>query len=191
MFECNVYPYGSYVYGTATENSDEDAIVVCDKFSKEEIANIFDELDVTCYTTNEFQKLLNEHELSVLEAFFFPQIQKPVLNFTFELDVFKLRSSCAAKASNSWVKAKKKLDEQSPDYSPYIGKKSAWHAIRILDFACQIIENGGIINYASCNRYYNDILNCGSWEEIEMKYRLVYNQYRSKLRLLAPKEVYA
>ena len=72
-----------------------------------------------------------------------------------------------------------------------LARSQAWHAIRILDFACQIIENGGIINYASCNRYYNDILNCGSWEEIEMKYRLVYNQYRSKLRLLAPKEVYA
>ena len=98
MFECNVYPYGSYVYGTATENSDEDAIVVCDKFSKEEIANIFDELDVTCYTSERISKAFGmSMSFRYWKHFSSRKFRSLFSTLLLSWMSFKLRSSCAAK----------------------------------------------------------------------------------------------
>ena len=184
-----LFDYGSVVYGTVGQQSDHDLIAVVKdtalpmNLSKEK-------LDVTVFKESQFKDMVAQHEISVLECLFLAprHVHKNTLNIEFKLDKQALRSSVSGKSSNSWVKAKKKFIVEE-DYSPYIGKKSAWHAVRILDFATQIATDGKISNYSSMNLLLKEILKCETWEEIDRNFRLTYNTKASEFRLAAPKEV--
>jgi hypothetical protein len=81
------------------------------------------------------------------------------------------------------VKCKKKLTV-TEDFAPRIGKKSLWHALRILDFGTQILQHGKIINFQSMNHLYDEIVNnpCDDWEFYKHKYQPIYNALRSAFR---------
>jgi predicted nucleotidyltransferase len=178
--------YGSRVYGSHKEDSDFDFIVVVNE--KEDI--IYNGCDITVYTKEEFQEKIQQHEISILECLFLPpeKIIKNEQNWNFQKDLGVLRKSISEKSSNSWVKCKKKFLVEK-DYNPYIGKKSAWHSLRILDFGRQIAIHNKIIDYSSMNQYFEPIMNCNSWEEIEQKFKKFYNQKATEFKLVAPKTV--
>lgn len=178
--------YGSRVYGTFNEKSDFDFIVVTNQ--KEDIA--FHHCDITAYTKEEFEEKIQQHEISILECLFLPteKIIKNEVQWTFHKDLGLLRKSISEKSSNSWVKCKKKfLVEQ--DYNPYIGKKSAWHSLRLLDFGKQIAVHNQIIHYSSMNDLYDSVMSCQSWEEIEQNFKKIYNQKSTEFKLVAPKNI--
>lgn len=184
-----IFDYGSVVYGTVGPNSDHDLIAIIKDTTP--VINLSKEkLDVTVYKESQFKDMVAQHEISVLECLFLDtkHIHKNELNIEFKLDKQALRSSVSGKSSNSWVKAKKKFIVEE-DYSPYIGKKSAWHAVRMLDFATQIAKEGKISNYSSMNLLLKEVLKCETWEEIDQNFRLTYNTKASEFRLVAPKEV--
>ncbi len=198
--------YGSRVYGTNNEQSDYDFIAVVKdkhdlkinteviKIAKEKLGidmkqNI--KVDVHPYTEEEFLTGLNGMEVSFLECvsggfgktlFYGKEYEVPKINFTL------LRDSFSRKASNSWVKCKKKFIVPE-DFNPYIGKKSAWHSLRILDFGKQVADNGKIIDFGSVNHLYDDVMSLESWEEVEQKYKTVYNAFATEFKKSAPKEV--
>lgn len=184
-----LFDYGSVVYGTTGEQSDNDLIAVV-KDNAPEINFSKEKLDVSIYTQTQFNDLVLQHEISALECLFLDKkhIHKNELNMEFILDKAALRNAISSKSSNSWVKAKKKFIVEE-DFSPYIGKKSAWHAVRMLDFGTQIAKNGKIENYGSMNMLLKEILKCESWLEIDQNFRLTYNSKASEFRLVAPKEV--
>lgn len=186
-----VYEYGSKVYGTHNEKSDEDFIVVLsNKTQSDAFIHALEAIgDVNIYDEQEFQTLINEHEITALECLFLPQrniIKAHDWQFTLYLP--QLRQSLSAKSSNSWVKAKKKFIVEK-DFNDYVGKKSAWHALRILDFGHQIATQGKITNYASMNEYRKEILACNSWDEINEKFKSIYNKFATDFKQVAPKEV--
>lgn len=189
----NIYMYGSRVYGTSTEKSDYDYIVVVDN---EESAKVLDGYarseneDFTIYTKEQFEEQVANHEISALECLFLPQenVIKKTVNFPFVLDLEKLRPSISQKSSNSWVKAKKKFIVDK-DYAPYIGQKSAWHSLRILDFGCQLAKDGKITNYKETNALLPVILKLGSWEEIDEALRATNRAKNTEFKKLAPKVV--
>lgn len=185
-----IYQYGSFVYGTNHEKSDKDLIVILNDTNQslETIEDLRKNYDVNIYSKNDFEKMIKEHEISALECLFLED--KFILKYhqwNFELDLPTLRNSISQKSSNSWVKAKKKFIVEK-DYAPYIGQKSAWHAIRMLDFGTQIAKYGMIKNYATQNEILPEILKLNTWEEIDAKFRLKYNETASIFRQFAPKE---
>ena len=179
-----IFDYGSVVYGTNKENSDHDLILVVK--NKQNIVN--SQYDITQYTEQEFKLLLDNHEISVLECLFLDKknIHKNNLKIDFKLDKNLLRASVSAKASNSWVKAKKKFIVEA-DCNPYVGQKSAWHTLRILDLGIQLASTNKITNYSESNLLLKPILECKSWDEIDKNFRSVYNYKSSAFKLLAPK----
>ena len=189
-----VYPYGSRVYGTARKNSDYDFIVVTPKKTNEQYSDKL--ININFYTPLEHQHRLNEHEISALECYFLPQESvlfdsSHPLNrigdyFTFKLDVSKLRHSLAAKSSNSWVKAKKKLTVEK-DYDLDLGRKSLFHSMRIIDYGIQIATYNTIVDYGSCNDLFHEIMNCYTWTDMFDQYKERYNQMCSEFRVVAPK----
>lgn len=184
-----LFDYGSVVYGTTSEKSDKDLIAVV----KDEATGLNlskDKLDVSVYTQSQFNNLVAQHEISALECLFLASkhIHKNELDVEFILDKVALRNAISAKSSNSWVKAKKKFIVEE-DFSPYIGKKSAWHAVRMLDFGTQIAKTGKIENYGSMNFLLKEILKCQSWQEIDQNFRLTYNGKSSEFKLVAPKDI--
>lgn len=186
----NVYPYGSTAYGTNTEKSDKDYVVVLTgtKGIKDEIKT--EEMDITIYDEKSFQDQLDEHEISVIECISLPK-EEVVLekkSFVFTLDKTKLRNSLSKKSSNSWVKTKKKLIVKE-DYDPYIAKKSLFHCLRILMYGIQIATNGKVTNFKEANEFYNEIMNIktDNWDEIQDKYQPIYNSLKSKFKIVCPK----
>ncbi len=201
----SVYLYGSTVYGTANPKSDFDLIVVVDRkddvtiparaiaLAREYYKRLFGTFDANVYTEEEFLRGLAGMEISFLECvnnvrsysnegtLIFGKMHKMP-----KIDLPTLRDSISRKASNSWVKAKKKLTVQE-DYAPLIGKKSAWHAIRIIDFGIQLATTGKIHDITSKSLEFFDVMDCETWEEIDEKFRKMYNELSTEFRKVAPK----
>lgn len=186
----NRYRFGSHVYGTQTKDSDEDFICVTD----EKI--ISEDLNTKYYTVAEFQRLLDNHEIQMLECYFLPGrfiLQQSYTGFSFTLDLAKLRVSISTISSNSWVKGKKKLIVQA-DYDKKLGVKSVFHAVRILGLGIQLAQTGKIADYSEYNWLYADLIKLSAaydyiqlWEKMEDKYRKLYNKLNTQFKLLCPK----
>lgn len=183
----DLFLYGSHVYGTNNENSDIDLIAIVK--SKEKVNYLYHYGDINSYDIEEFKQLINQHEITALECLFLDKdkILKKTNEYEFNLDKQCLRSAISAKASNSWVKSKKKLTVEK-DYNEYIGKKSAWHALRILDFGYQIGSNGKIKDYSAMNHLLPEIMSNSSWQDIDTNFRNIYNMMSSRFKAVAPKE---
>jgi len=201
----SIYQYGSTVYGVDRPGSDVDLIVVVD--SKNDVTipararqkaiqlgthhkiKKAPKIDVNIYTEEEFVRALNSMEISFLECVFDYDAISPLIygkKHEVEIDVCALRDSISKKASNSWVKAKKKFIVEE-DYNPEIATKSAWHSLRILIFGAQIAKHGKITNIQAANEIFPHILACASWQEIQEKYKLLFNSLASDFRKVAPK----
>lgn len=185
----NKYMYGSKVYG-CNPNGDDDYIVIVEgeNINEQFVSN---EYDATIYSVDVFEQMVKMHDISVLECIFLPKdkIIKETIEFQFELNLNLLRRNIAAKASNSFVKCKKKL-ESGIEKEIYIGKKSLFHSLRMPMFGIQIAKYGKIIDYTEANKFWKDIVEneINDWEYYKEKYRPISNQILSEFRKLAPLE---
>jgi hypothetical protein len=186
-----IYRFGSYVYGTNNEFSDEDFVVILKEYQESKDDNIHHFSEV------QFQDLINRHDVQALECIFLPAdlILKLERKFRFFLDKYKLRTSISTITSNSWVKGKKKLIIID-DYDLNLGLKSIFHALRILDYGIQIAEHNKIINYSSMNYVLDDLIKLSKafqrselWEMIDAKYRKLFNLKSSLFKDLCPKDL--
>lgn len=183
----NLYLYGSRVYGTHNEDSDYDYLMVSD-IEEPYVQFKHEHVNVTVFSVTEWHKRLVEHEISALECLYLPEemILKNKVGWGVPIDNQVLRRAVSAKASNSFVKAKKKFTVEN---DIYVGKKSLFHALRIPMFGKQLAEHGKIINYAVANHYWNQIKGCGidDWDYFKKKYKPVFNNIMSDFRKVAPK----
>jgi predicted nucleotidyltransferase len=186
-----IYLYGSRVYGTYDADSDYDVVVVSD-IEEPVVQFKWFKLNCTVYSIDEFEKTLQAHEIGALECIFLPDEFKYKHYYDgfirFELDTYKLRHSISAKASNSFVKAKKKFTIVE-DKDIYVGKKSLFHSLRIPIFGKQIAEHRRIVDYTAANHYWPTIRDCTieDWEYYKKKYQPVHNNLMSEFRKAAPK----
>lgn len=183
----NMYAYGSRVYGTAGPTSDYDYIIVEDGEVGKEDTLSNDGVDATVYDCKRFRQRIEDHEISVLEMHILKkELIFPTLVPLWQLDRSKLRESLSAKASNSFVKAKKKFEVEQ---QPYIAKKSLWHSLRILKFGIQIAVHGRITDFAEANGLWKAIADnpSGVWEDYKQDYQVLYNNLKTQFRLVAPK----
>lgn len=207
LYRCaGMFNYGSLVY-EYKKAEDIDIICVfvgkidfCEQFTINDLNSPDKEIQITVYSEKSFLEKVHEHEISVLECLYLPKEHKlvPVSYYletqlkSFEVDKLMLRSSISKKASNSYVKAKKKLIVEQ-DFDIECSLKSLWHAIRILEFGTQLAKHGKIINYKSSNWYFPEILNdynssdC-DWEYIHEVWKPLYNTAASTFREACPKE---
>lgn len=187
-----LYPYGSRIYGTAQKHSDWDYIAVDDNFATGEMSR--GSANIKFMNLQHFQKLLDEHHIIALECFFLPEDKveiKPAKPWKFKLDRVKLRHSFMEKASKDWVKAKKKFISpyDKVQNELYRGKKSLFHAFRILSYGIQISKFGKIIAYNEMNDVYLKIMTNTStiWEDYEKDWKPFFNTLSSDFRKVAPK----
>ena len=177
----NDYMYGSRVYGTNHAKSDYDFIFVVKVRNNEQFSN--NQININFYTEEGHQQRLNEHEISALECqFISPEfILKESKKFNFKLDLARLRHSLSKKASNSWVKCKKKLTVPA-DYDFGVGRKSMFHSFRILDYGIQIATQGSIVDYGSCNELFQEIMRYYDWESLYEHFKKQHNEVSSNFR---------
>ena len=200
-----VIPYGSAIYGNK-ESSDFDAMVIVDSvdlyIQNTDVNSYYDFFIIDKY---KFKNNVESNQVKELELIHTPHNKITFLHSDFQLEFesYKnipikrdlIRENFSQLTSNSYVKAKKKLILEK-DFDEMVSLKSLWHSIRLLDFAVQIIQTNHI-NYSSCNELYNNIKEDYTnnrnltkeeqWNFLHQKYRPVYNQYHSQLKLLCPK----
>lgn len=185
----NIYLYGSRVYGTYDASSDYDYLMVSD-IEEPYVQFKSGDFNVTAFSSVEWEKRIREHEISVLECLYLPEemIIRNDRNWKVDIDGQILRRAVSAKASNSFVKAKKKFTIEE-DRDIYVGKKSLFHALRIPMFGKQLAEFGRITDYSVANHYWNQIKGCGidDWSYFQKKYKPVFNNLMSEFRKVAPK----
>jgi len=190
-----VYPYGSHVYGTSREDSDHDVVVVLrEKIQSHDSFDLKDPISgvVWSYKTHDretFQEAIDRHEVYALECLSLPGdkiILAPIQPWTFKLNFQRLRESFSSKISWDQVRAKKKFAVERDFHR---GKKSLFHAIRILQFGIQIAASGGkVTNFQEANDYWMEIWTNPSqvWEDYDRVYRPIMNKLASDFKLLAP-----
>ena len=187
--DCDVLiiPYGSRVYGTHNDNSDYDYMAIVPANRR---ANTGEEYrknvtNVHIYNRYDFQQQLEQHKIHALEGYYLPDALIKS-QFNFKLDLGKLRHELSAKSSHSFVKSKKKIEVEK-DY--YIGWKSLFHSLRILNFGIQIATFGKIKDYGAINQYWFDIRDAQqyNWDYFKQKYQPIYNQLATEFRKAAPK----
>jgi hypothetical protein len=193
----NIYPFGSRVYGTATSKSDFDYICIVesksDSLYTDKLGNHYH-----LFTPSEFQYLLNICDIQALECYSLPEFLKIKETHSFklqEIDKHKLRESISTITSNSWVKGKKKLIVTG-DYDKYLGMKSVFHSLRILDFGIQLARYGSIINYKSSNFIWIEVQKLAEqydrnelWDAIDTKYRKLFNSLGTEFKIHCPKNL--
>lgn len=182
-----VYGFGSRVYGTAGPRSDRDFYVIADGVrDSTEVRN--GDINLHLHTPSHFQDLLDRHKVGALECHFAPPEHRLVERWTFRftLDKAALRREFSAVASNSWVKAKKKLEVE---HEPYLGKKSLWHAMRIVMFGTQIAAHGRIVDFAAANTLYPGIVEneTDDWNWFKAQFQAPFNALNTEFRKVAPK----
>lgn len=182
----NAYCYGSRVYGTSTNSSDYDFIFVVKKRENEQFSDQL--ININFFTDESHQQRINEHEISALECQFLSSefILKETKKYSFTLDLAKLRHSLSKKSSNSWVKCKKKLTVEK-DYDLNVGRKSMFHAFRIINYGIQIATFGKILKYGDANFIYENIIQHYDWKDMFETFKKQYNEWCSMFKKVTHK----
>lgn len=187
------YTYGSRVYGTFQKNSDWDYILIDEQSRDSEMD--MGVINVTYMTPSHFQDLLDRHNITALECYFLPKdlvIKASPVPWQFKLSLVKLRHSLSEKASQSFVKAKKKFvaPYEWADKERERGKKSLFHSFRILNFGIQIASHGRITDYTAANHIFEEIMTNSSndWEDYQKRWKPEFNELATEFKKIAPKE---
>ena len=194
------FDHGSYVYGTNSENSDRDTIVIVDdNIDLSDSVNGILEIEQTPYdfqiiNEHTFIKMIYDHHIIAIESMFMQrehysdyELFKKKYSVYFILDKWKLRQVVSAIVGNSYAKCHKKLVVVE-DYDLYRAQKSIFHCIRLYMFAIQLASTGKIYDYSEANNYWHAIKIMGSdWEEYKAKYKPMLNELRSTLVKYCPK----
>jgi predicted nucleotidyltransferase len=181
----SAYVYGSRIYGTYTDESDWDISLIA-KNSVESIEIKSDKYNIHIYTLDRWIKDLEWHNPKCLECHFAPEnaILLEEHRHKLILELPKLRHAISHTSSNSWVKARKKIE--SGEYK--IGIKSLFHSIRIPMFGSQIAKNSRIDDFSCANKLWKDL--CSEewdWESLDKEYHQMRNNVMSNFRNLAQK----
>lgn len=182
------YIFGSKVYGTSSYNSDTDVILIANNSIPDtEIKHPLYNIHVI--TPDVFLKLVKDNHIKAFECIFAPDefILMPYNGLAYKLKYDSLRHNISQTVSNSWVKCKKKLEND--EY--YIGVKSLFHSLRIADFGIQIARDGKISDYTSSNYIWEEISSKPdwTWDELRDKYQSKRNQLLTEFRKHAEKDL--
>ena len=179
----NVYLFGSRIYGNYNSSSDYDFIVVANN-SVEAIEIKNGLFNIHVYTPDKFKADLEWHRINNLECIFAPDWAKlkETIKYDFKLNLPKLRHATSHVSSRSWVKAKKKLEQD--DY--HIGVKSLFHSLRIPMFGTQVATSGRITDFSCANFIWNKIKSKRwTWEELDTEFRELRNEILTDFRKVA------
>lgn len=179
----NIYLFGSQIYGTASEKSDYDILIIANTpYPEREL--VVDNFNMHILTLDRFIEGLKNFNIRNIECLQSPFILKENIFIPFDIKVPPLRHSISHTCNNSWAKCKKKLEQG--DY--YIGIKSLFHALRIAMFGIQLVEHGKIIDWGCSNYIWENLISKNwTWEELDSFYRKERNNTLSHFRKITTK----
>lgn len=177
----NIYMYGSKVYLTNDEYSDNDYIIVFKSsllpsgaFRDNAISSKHRDVQGVCYSRSGFIDAINNYEIGALECIFLPEDKVVQKKMNFGITKYReedLSKKIISKASSSWHFAQLAFKDENIESS----MKNVFHALRILDFGIQVKENQKIVNYSTMNDIMREIYTDENFEP--------YNYYKNFIEL--------
>jgi len=178
----NIYHHGSWIYGSNTPTSDRDLLIVTrsstrnplkfwsdfDYFHDHQCQKLWNQYDISIYTTENFEILLEKTFLIVFQCVFLPDEFKIKDEIDFRkiylekyFNPLKLKQSAFYEMYRYWKLQKPEtasgyLDEKCLSRRDYISKR-LFHGLRYLDFVEQIIQTQSIHNYRRVTHLYGEI----------------------------------
>ncbi len=199
----NVYRYGSRVYGTDDECSDDDYIFVHKGFSiknsyndnlsfrQNAISSDDGQIQVIRYSRSGFLDAIDNYEISALECLFLPEenIIKETLEFSIrnfektsvDYEVRRMCKKIITKASGSWFLGNRDIENSRFERS----EKAFFHALRILMYGVQLKEHRRIIDYSEANYIWNQMLELKeplTYEKVNKDFLSLRNDLMEKLK---------
>lgn len=215
----NLTIYGSFCYGTFCPNQ-SDIDILCIIADKEQFLNSYPfigetvednilsleeslynskNIEIHFYTKDNWLSQIKQNTEFMYEVYF----SKYNLKYQWDWkslvkkDTFLIRKAFSSKASNSFVKCKKKILVESlkenKEKNIYIAKKSLWHSLKIFTFGIELMEKDCITleNYSLIQCYHEIMdLNIGGiklWEALSSTYKPLYNQLHTQFKLACDK----
>lgn len=155
----NIYPYGSRVYGNATETSDSDYVIVTKSgmlksgaFKQNAQSNKARNIQGILYSRSGFIDAINNYEITALECLSLSDDMAIKKTWDFKIQKWDDKAfvkSIITKMSSSWYSA----DNYAKDDYKDLAKKGIYHAIRILMFAQQIKEHRMVTDFSVANEF--------------------------------------
>jgi|GEM_PF-5285371 len=158
-----IYPYGSRVYGTASETSDYDYVIVLKRgmldsgaFRQNAISSADQTIQGVLYSRGGFIDAINNYEIGALECLSLPTDQVILRKWPFDV------SNWHGKTMIKKVIAKASASRHIADLQAKSGfkdraKKGMFHALRILYFGKQLKIHRRIIDFTVCNALFHTI----------------------------------
>lgn len=183
-----IYPYGSRVYGTASETSDYDYIIVTKgaflksgAFRQNAISSEDKKIQGVLYSRAGFIDAINNYEIGALECLSLDPFMTVMARWPFKVQKWnekEMVDKIIQKASASWHIA----SEQSKGGWKASAKKGIFHALRILMFGIQLKENQKIVNFAEANELREEINRLPEDMFDDRMYLSLRDELMSKLR---------
>jgi hypothetical protein len=158
-----IYPYGSRVYGTASESSDHDYIIVTKgaflksgAFRQNAISSEDKKIQGVLYSRSGFTDAINNYEIGALECLFLDPSMVILSKWPFKVQKWnekEMIDKIIQKASASWHIA----SEQSKGGWKESAKRGIFHSLRILMFGIQLKENQKIVDFTEANELKAEI----------------------------------
>jgi predicted nucleotidyltransferase len=192
----NVYLFGSRLFGTATEKSDFDFLIICDDYNGDFVLNRNEEpsIDLSIMSSKTFkQKVLNlsYHELITIwfpKEYIFLELLPGIEILNHEIDTSKLRSTLSLQAKQVWERSKEKFEMK--DYQR--GKKGITHALRIFELGSQIAKDGIISDFSLANEFhflmFEKYQKEENWKTVNEVFRPMYIEKHEIFKKNAPKK---
>ena len=159
-----VFPYGSHVYGTATEESDRDYIIVMKSsllpsgaFKDNAISNADYSIQGVVYSRGGFQDAINNYEIAALECISLSPSDKLVDKWTFKINNWN-ETTMVKKIIEKASASRHIANMQSKSGDKEYAIKGMFHALRILQFGLQLKKHRKIVDFQVCNNLYNDFM---------------------------------
>ncbi len=178
----NVFLYGSRIYGYNRPTSDFDVILVAPNLiAHKEIRG--QKYNIHIVTPDSFkEELTRNYKITYLECVFAPDWARLQEKEKYDLQINKdkLKKEILAQSYSTWRNAKMKMI----DGDTMRGNKSAFHALKILKFGIQILENNRIVDFSECNDLYFEFENHNffDWAQIKDEYLDFKRDLEDKLK---------
>tara|TARA_R110000851_G_scaffold179363_1_gene326421 strand:- start:2208 stop:2915 length:708 start_codon:yes stop_codon:yes gene_type:complete len=183
-----VFTYGSHVYGTATEKSDRDYIIVMKgamlengAFKNNAISNADWSIQGVVYSRGGFIDAINRYEIGALECLSLDETQVLLKKWSFKVTNWNTKEMVKAiirKASDS--RHYSKMASKNGDKERAI--KSMFHALRILHFGLQLKEHQEIVNFQECNGMYEEFQKIDKESFDSRNYFIIFDELLIELR---------
>lgn len=183
-----IFKYGSQVYGTATEESDHDFIIVMKSamldngaFRNNAISNKDWTIQGVVYSRGGFLDAINNYEIAALECLSLDPSQVILCKWPFKVTNWnnkRLIKAIIRKASDS--RHYSKMASKNGDGERAI--RSMFHALRILHFGLQLKEHQKIVNFQECNEMYEDFKKIDSNNFDSRNYFSIFDELVIKLK---------